>query len=295
MALHRDCPLCGSVRARPVWHEQGHRYVRCSGCGVVFSDVNAAAYDSAAHNVWHDDELAASTESFYGTARTLVHTRFVERFTPTGSGRLLDVGCGLGYFVARAAYAGWDAYGCDTSEQWVRHARRLVGPDRIALGGVSAGVLGGRFELITAWDVLEHIHDPRPFLRSIADNLAPGGRVFMRTPNLTWIYPTYATRRHLLRSEVELGPLNHVVYYTASTLRRALESAGLRAIEWPVLPPPQVGLANRDPSRAGRATAVTRAKNLHAEIAERLARASGGHVVTGADLDVVAVRQSDWR
>jgi SAM-dependent methyltransferase len=152
---------------------------------------------------------------------------------------------------------------------------------------------GSRFDLVTAWDVLEHVHDPLPFLESLAAVLAPGGRVFIRTPNLSWILPTYAFRRHLISEQIELGPLNHVVYYTAPTLRRALLQVGLDPIAWPVLPPPQVGFGNRDPSHAGRRTAVTIAKNAYARSSDVVARASGGKVVAGADLDVVAMKCGD--
>ncbi len=289
MALARGCPLCPCGRARPVWREAGRRYVRCSGCGVVYSDVDADTYAAASHNVWHDEQLQASTESFYGTARQLVHARFLERFPPTGRCRLLDVGCGLGYFVERAAKAGWDAYGCDTSSAWVTRARSVVGPERIGLGPLTEGLFGGGFDLVTAWDVLEHIHDPLPFLSTIGSLLAPGGRAFIRTPNLTWIYPTYGLRRHALRSSVELGPLNHVVYYTAATLTVALSRADLRPVSWPVLPPPQVPLSNRDPSQAGASCTTTRLKNIHAGAAERIAALSRARVVVGSDLDVVAI------
>jgi SAM-dependent methyltransferase len=264
----------------------------------MFSDLAAATYDEAARNTWHDGELATGTESFYGDARALAHERFLERFPPSGSGRLLDVGCGLGYFVARALSAGWDAYGCDTSASWAAHARELVGEQRIACAAVDAGLsggglFGGGFDLVTSWDVLEHIHDPLPFLRTIAALLAPGGRAFIRTPNLTWIQPTYAMRRWLAPGSVELGPLNHVVYYTAATLARALRLAGLEPVAWPVLPPPQVGIGNRVPAAAGRSSPVTRAKNLHAAGADRLARVTRGRFVTGQDLDVVAVRMPE--
>jgi hypothetical protein len=104
------------------------------------------------------------------------------------------------------------------------------------------------------------------------------------------VYPTYAARRHLLGADVTLGPLNHVVYYSAGTLRRALAAAGLRAIAWPVLPPPQVAIGNRRPELAGRRTPTTLLKNAHAAAAERTARITGGHVVLGADLDVLTER-----
>lgn len=266
--------------------------MRCSACGVIFSDVDAAGYLDSGRNAWHDDELDAGTAAFYGIAREPAHRRFLARFTLVGGGRLLDVGCGLGHFVSSAASAGWDAYGCDTSASWVARARGHAGAGRIALGAPNPGMFGGDFDMVTAWDVLEHVHDPLPFLRSIRSLLAPGGRVFIRTPNLTWIYPTYAFRRGVLRSDVRLGPLNHVVYYTAPTLRAALRHVDLAPIEWPVLPPPQVGIGNRNPSRAGRAGPATLVKNLHAAAADRAARATRGRLVVGQDLDVVAVASS---
>jgi 2-polyprenyl-3-methyl-5-hydroxy-6-metoxy-1,4-benzoquinol methylase len=265
--------------------------VRCSTCGTVFSDVDAASYAAAQRNAWHEAELSGEAQSFYGVARELTRLRFLDRFRLSGAGRLLDVGCGLGYFVADAGAAGWDAYGCDTSEHWTRHAAALIGaPQRIACSGPTAALFGGDFDLITVWDVLEHIHDPLPFLRGIADLLAPRGRVFIRTPNVAWVYPTYALRRHLLRSDVALGPLNHVVYYSSATLRVALHAAGLRAAAGMVLPPPQVGIANRRPQDAGQRSATTRLKNLHAAGAGLIAGASRGRLALGADLDIVAVR-----
>lgn len=291
MPLARRCPICRCTRARTVWREQQLRYVRCSCCGVVFSDVHADAYAELARNSWHEQQLRRESEMFYGAARRLAHARLLERFPPSGSRRLLDVGCGLGYFMKRAAAAGWIAYGCDTSEPWVQHAAEITGtPDQIVCSEPRHNLFDGGFELITIWDVLEHVHDPLPFLKVTASLLAPGGRVFIRTPNIAWVYPTYAARRRLLRSDVALGPLNHVVYYSARTLRLALGAAGLQAGHWPVLPPPQVGIGNRRPDQVGRRSAGTLMKNAHAAVAEQLADRSRGRVVIGADLDVVARR-----
>jgi 2-polyprenyl-3-methyl-5-hydroxy-6-metoxy-1,4-benzoquinol methylase len=257
----------------------------------MFSDISTVTYEAAGHNVWDEDQPNDATRSFYGAARELAHAQLLHRYpAPRSGGRLLDVGCGLGYFMARASRAGWTAYGCDTSEHWLEHAALLTGtPERLVRTGPQAELFGGGFDLITAWDVLEHVHDPLPFLRAIARLLAPGGRVFVRTPNLAWVYPTYAVRRHMLGSDVELGPLNHVVYYSPRTLALALHAAGLEPVAWPVLPPPQVGIANRRPDTAGQRSITTRIKNLHAAVADRASRASGGRLVIGADLDVVAV------
>jgi 2-polyprenyl-3-methyl-5-hydroxy-6-metoxy-1,4-benzoquinol methylase len=263
--------------------------VRCAACRTLFSDVDEFEYVEAQHNVWHDGELRPDTVAFYGEARGLAHERFLAANPTRGDGRLLDVGCGLGYFVERALDVGWNAYGCDTSAAWVERARQRVGASRALLGSLEEALPPySRFDLITTWDVLEHVHDPIPFLREIARRLAPGGRLFIRTPNEAWVYPTYGVRKLGLKEPVELGPLNHVVYYRSSTLRRALAAARLRPIAWPVYPPPQVGYGNRDASATSKRTAVTIVKNAHAAMAGSLASISRGRLVLSSDLDVIA-------
>lgn len=255
---------------------------------MLFSDVTAEHYLESQHNVWHDDALSENAYSFYGPARRLVHERFLAEHPPAGDRTLLDVGCGLGFFVERAIAGGWDAHGCDTSPAWVARARERAGAGRIRLGGPrEAFEPEARFAMITAWDVLEHVHDPLPFLHELRTRLAPGGRLFLRTPNEAWVIPTYAARRSLGET-VELGPLNHVVLYRSSTLTEALRLAGLRPAAWPCLPPPQVGLGNRE-STGRRVALVKRLKNVHASTARAVARVSDGRLVIGSDLDVLAV------
>lgn len=288
--LRRRCPVCAGTTGRPVWHEAGRRYVRCSACSTLFSDVAAAEYLAAQHNAWHDEELSEATLDFYGPARQRAHERFLAQHPPAPGARLLDVGCGLGFFVERALAAGWEAVGCDTSEPWVAQARGRLGAERVVLGDLDdAFGPEATFDVITTWDVLEHVFDPLPFLRAIRRRLAPGGRVFIRTPNEAWVLPTYGARRRLFGEEVELGPLNHVVYYRAATLRRTLDAAGLIPVAWPCLPPPQVGLANREPTEPSRLTPVKRLKNLHAGTSRALAAATRGRLVLSSDLDVLVV------
>jgi SAM-dependent methyltransferase len=236
---------------------------------MVFSDVSAAEYEATRHNAWDEEELDAAARRFYDDARRRPIADFLA-LLGTPRGRLLDVGCGLGVLLEQALEAGWDAHGCDTSGAWVREARARVGADRVVHGSVPTT---GHFDVVTAWDVIEHVHDPLPFLAELGRRLAPGGRLFLRTPNLDYVLPVYAARRRLGRPG-ELGPLNHVVYFTARTLRKALDQCELTPRAWPALVPPQVGPA--------------RAKNAYAGAARAIARGSAGRFVLSSDLDVLA-------
>jgi 2-polyprenyl-3-methyl-5-hydroxy-6-metoxy-1,4-benzoquinol methylase len=258
---------------------------------MVYADVDSATYASLRHNVWDEVGPSPAADAFYLDARAKVHERFLAEVGPPDGRRLLDVGCGLGAFLMRAQEAGWDIYGCDTSSAWVERARKVTSKERIHLGEVTPELHGGqRYELVTAWDVIEHVHEPLEFLRSVRQLLAPGGRLFLRTPNFDYVWPVYGLRRHILREDVRLGPLHHVVYFSSRTLRAARSATGFAAERWPVLVPPQVPLGNPPPDESARVAggAAIRLKNVWAGLADRVSATTGGRVTIGSDLDVIA-------
>jgi SAM-dependent methyltransferase len=291
IATARDCPWCRSRRARAVWLEAGVHYVRCRSCGGVFSNLTESQYRRTRHNAWNDDLPDEASLAFYGAARERAHIEFLDRNPPAGNGRLLDVGCGLGFFLARAQGRGWNVRGVDTSPSWVEHANARLGSRLVECASAErASLAPGSFALVTAWDVIEHIFDPIPFLSHLRTLLAPGGRLFLRTPNLAYCYPVYAARRWLLGHDVELGPTNHVVYFSGATMRDALGRAGLRARDWWVHVPPQV--APRSGGDFRRERRILAAKNGYARGARVLAQASGGRLALASDLDVTCVEDA---
>lgn len=285
-AAARACPLCDGKRGRRVWREDDYQYISCATCHTVWADIAADEYASQRHNVWDDNEVTPETADFYGRARERSHNQFLHVVAPR-PGRLLDVGCGLGYFLQRARDSGWTVRGCDTSAAWVRTTNDRIGAPVASVGELRTAIAPEeRFDVITAWDVIEHVHDPVSFLRDLASRLAPGGQIFLRTPNLVYVLPLYALRRRL-GHEVGLEPTNHVVYFTAATMRRALARAGLQPLRWPVLAPPQVETFAPPTAPTGRIVSL---KNGYADLASRLAAVSRGRAVLGSDLDVVATR-----
>jgi hypothetical protein len=127
-------------------------------------------------------------------------------------------------------------------------------------------------------------------LRSCARLLAPGGMLFLRTPNLAYVLPLYTLRRRIFRHRAAvLGPTNHVVYFTAHSLRRALTAVGLGSLEFPVFPPPQIAVSDSPLRRFNRESSMSvRLKNAWAGLAGLAAERTGGRIVLGADLDVIA-------
>jgi SAM-dependent methyltransferase len=103
------------------------------------------------------------------------------------SGRLLDIGCGHGFGSLFLGPSITEYVGLDVDPSAIEWARRCVLPVRPGATFELAGTPppGQRFDTITCFEVLEHVHDPAGLLRSLRAACAPGGAVYLSTPNGT--------------------------------------------------------------------------------------------------------------
>jgi 2-polyprenyl-3-methyl-5-hydroxy-6-metoxy-1,4-benzoquinol methylase len=138
-------------------------------------------------------------------------------------GRLLDVGCGNGTFLARMKDLGWQCAGIETDEVAARFAREHFGLD------VQPGTLRGAalpdagFDVITLSHVIEHVHSPNDLLLECRRLLRPGGRLIVLTPNTRSL-----GHRVFGRAWRGLEPPRHLHAYHPQVLRATVEAAGLR-------------------------------------------------------------------
>lgn len=154
------------------------------------------------------------------TARLFRH---LER--PPGGGRLLDVGCGNGAWVAHMRAGGWDAEGIDLDAAAVQAGRAAGLPVRVASVDDAEPAA---FDAVTLSHVLEHVPDPIGFLRACARALRPGGRLWIASPNLA-----STGHRRFGRHWLHLDPPRHLVLFGPRALQRALATAGLELLSVP--------------------------------------------------------------
>jgi 2-polyprenyl-3-methyl-5-hydroxy-6-metoxy-1,4-benzoquinol methylase len=140
-----------------------------------------------------------------------------------GKGRLLDFGCGGGSYLQRMHQQGWEVLGLDFSAAAVRRVRQDLGLPAIEGSLPCPDLPTGSFDVITMWQVLEHVHDPMEALRDAHRLLVPGGRLVVATPNIdslafrlfgAWWYSLDLPR--------------HLTHFTPSTLYQMLDRAGFR-------------------------------------------------------------------
>jgi len=137
---------------------------------------------------------------------------------------LLDVGCATGQFLAEMRrYPGWQVYGVEPNHIAANFARQAFGLDVHPGDLVSAAYADSYFDVVTLWDVLEHLHNPQETLIEIRRILKPDGYLILRTPTLdSWdaqIFGSYWAG---------LDTPRHLVVFSRHTLTRLLAQTGFR-------------------------------------------------------------------
>jgi 2-polyprenyl-3-methyl-5-hydroxy-6-metoxy-1,4-benzoquinol methylase len=149
--------------------------------------------------------------------------------------RVLDVGCASGYLARALREQGCRVSGVEYDPGAAEEARPAL--DKIVIGDLeqldlAAEFAGDQFDVIVFGDVLEHLRDPLPVLRSVRELLRPGGAVVISVPNIAHA----DVRLSLLQGKFDyrnLGLLDitHVRFFTRSSLRTFLQDAGFVAVD----------------------------------------------------------------
>jgi len=122
--------------------------------------------------------------------------------------------------------SGWQVEGTDFSPEAARRASERLGGKTIHVGQIEHLDLGShQYDLVTLWDVLEHLYQPLDSLRRVHSLLKPGGVLIVNVPNLDSV-----ESKLLGRHWGHLDIPRHLWHFTPSTLRRMLQAAGFGEI-----------------------------------------------------------------
>jgi 2-polyprenyl-3-methyl-5-hydroxy-6-metoxy-1,4-benzoquinol methylase len=149
-------------------------------------------------------------------------------------GRLLDIGCAAGFFVREAKDQGWDATGIEPSKWLVDWGIKNL-KQRLYPGTLRQGMFKDQeFDVLTMWDVLEHVSDPTNELQECNRILKPGGMLVINYPDFG------STLAKLSGSRWWFLLSNHLYYFTQKTMRKYLKKTGFKierfSMHWQTLP-----------------------------------------------------------
>jgi SAM-dependent methyltransferase len=214
-------------------HAGDHDIIDCKNCGfkhaLPLPDPDAMAREYA-ENYYSEEKPdfithAGEDQDWFRLAETDRLDMF-EKLLGPGRRRLLDIGCGPGFFLKTATLHGWQAAGIEPSRQAAAHAHSLGAPVTCGLFDAQSAAKLGRFDVVTLTNVLEHIPNPIPILMLARDLLDAGGVLSVGVPNDFSPFQ-FAAQTALGLDDWWVAPPHHLNYFDFESLSALLARLGL--------------------------------------------------------------------
>jgi 2-polyprenyl-6-hydroxyphenyl methylase/3-demethylubiquinone-9 3-methyltransferase len=155
-------------------------------------------------------------------------------FKPLEGKTALDVGCGAGLLAEPLARLGASVTAVDAAPELIEVAKTHAAGQGLTIDYRATGVedLDGKFDLVTAMEVVEHVADPQDFIDALAARLAPGGLMILSTPNRTaWSKLLTITLAEGF-GQIPKGTHDFDKFIDPDTMRGLLAHAGLEVIDF---------------------------------------------------------------
>ncbi|MFO7773548.1 MAG: class I SAM-dependent methyltransferase [Dehalococcoidia bacterium] len=197
------------------------RHVRCRNCQLIY--VNPVEKTGRINEAY--SQMKSIDASIVRRSRLTVSQSQVSLIKQYKNGTyLLDIGCGEGFFLFNAAGAGYATKGVELSQDAAEYARREFGLDVEAKPFEELRFPEDHFDVVTLWQVLEHVPYPFMILKEAHRILRPGGLLALSTPDIKGVPARILGRRWWNIRRL------HINQFTTKTLASILENAGFRDI-----------------------------------------------------------------
>ncbi len=244
----RACPVCQAQQAAPLYrprHSPGP-VGRCLECGMVYisqiDDARALIFEGPANDAEHERLLNSSNLNDLADCwemgllpskeaewpslldNAVEHLQRMETYLTVEQRRVLDFGCGWGFFLAAAKERGWQAHGLEPLPGHAVYARAKFGLDVLTDTLREDSFAPASFDAVTAFQVFEHIPDPVGDVQRLHRLLKPEGLVLIEVPNIaTWGVSLLKGRhRHFVQ--------DHLNFFSAETLSDLLTRQGFKIL-----------------------------------------------------------------
>ncbi len=226
------CPICAANRVRQCFVKQGIAVLACEECTVRFwqpKETEAVA-DIYNENYFVGEETANGYNNYLMLEPGLRKTfrKRLQRIQAMGAPgkKLLEVGCGTGFFLDEARKAGFEVIGVELSGFGAKYAQEKLRLNVKQGKLLEQNFASQSFDVVCMWDVLEHLPDPLADMKEVRRLLKPGGKLLLSTGN------AQSAMAKLSGANWHLYTLpEHLFFFTPYSVEALLKKAGFSVIK----------------------------------------------------------------
>ncbi len=218
----KKCPVCFSERKESYLVQYGIKIVCCQNCNLTFSEEQPENFNDVYSN---DDYLIKSINAYDKTRNYRIKRFAVERIgilkKYKKGGSLLDFGCGTGWFLeeAKKYYKVNGVEYSDSLRKWLKTKLNISSFKDISK-------IKNKYDIITAFDVIEHVSSPLIFLRNLRKILKKDGVILIYTPNIDSLGFSYLKEKNNL-----LCPPHHLFYFNKNSFEYLCKKVDMKIVE----------------------------------------------------------------
>ncbi|MFN0275453.1 MAG: class I SAM-dependent methyltransferase [Chitinophagales bacterium] len=220
------CCVCGNsgkTNFSLFYEKPGYHVMQCAVCSFVF--VPTYYRESISYTDYKDAKVADQVKkgnNWIKIQRHLLRFDLIKKYKKQG--KVFDLGAGWGHFLLAGKQLGYDVYGIELSEQPALYAKNELGLpiDRLDFFAMNDAK---KFDIITLWDVLEHIDEADKVIEKCNTLLAEDGLIVIQVPQID----SFMSKR--FKETWKMVSLDHVNYFSSKTLPRLLKAKGFEVQE----------------------------------------------------------------
>jgi 2-polyprenyl-3-methyl-5-hydroxy-6-metoxy-1,4-benzoquinol methylase len=238
---YRKCPNCGQDDSTVIfdsnmdeadlqkgiktvymlWEDTHGRYVKCRNCHLIYvNPIEKASKINGDYSKMGNNDAPIIRVSRLRAAKSQLGLIKKHKSGTT----LLDIGCGEGFFLFNASKAGYTTKGIEISRDAAEYAEREFGLDVEAKPFEELQFPENYFDVVTLWQVLEHVPYPLIFLKEVHRILKPGGLLTASTPDIEGILAKIFRRKWWNLRRL------HINQFTVKTLTDMMRRAGFNNV-----------------------------------------------------------------
>lgn len=233
MKNETNCNLCGLSIYKRLWSEGLYEIVSCNKCGLTF--LNPQASDEEINNIYSESYYLDNYIKYQDIRLYYFHEIIKKIEKITDKRRIIDIGCGVGYFLNVAKERGWKTKGVEPSKFAAEYGEKKYGL-QIENRSFLDVECRETYDVITFWDVIAHTKNPLAHLELSNQILSSGGLIVVKSPNRPYVLFYIAS---IISKIVKSRGLLHIpaqlYHFTPKTMKKMLTIAGFEILKYDLI------------------------------------------------------------